>query len=147
MLRDDLVADGRRVTPHAWRRRSCLARGQVRDSVRLDRMLPGADGSSVCRNLRAFTTVPVAMLTARIEETDRLLDSIYVDHRVVGDGTVGSHIRNLCRKPADAKPGFDAIQSVCGVGYKLVLRAAGMTGATVPTVRGEKRIRPLPQRR
>jgi two-component system response regulator BaeR len=41
--------------------------------VVLDLMLPGLDGLSVCREVRAFSTVPVVMVTARVEEIDRLL--------------------------------------------------------------------------
>ena len=39
----------------------------------LDLMLPGLDGLSVCRAVRAFTEVPIVMVTARVEEIDRLL--------------------------------------------------------------------------
>jgi two-component system, OmpR family, response regulator BaeR len=41
--------------------------------VVLDLMLPGLDGLSVCRALREFSDVPVVMVTARVEEIDRLL--------------------------------------------------------------------------
>ncbi len=43
------------------------------DAILLDVMLPGRDGLSVCRDLRAFSSVPILMLTARVEEIDRLL--------------------------------------------------------------------------
>lgn len=39
----------------------------------LDLMLPGLDGLSVCRAVRAFSEVPIIMVTARVEEIDRLL--------------------------------------------------------------------------
>lgn len=42
------------------------------DLVLLDLMLPGRDGMSLCRDLRAFSDVPIVMLTARAEEADRL---------------------------------------------------------------------------
>jgi two-component system response regulator BaeR len=41
--------------------------------VVLDLMLPGLDGLSVCRAVRAFSDVPIVMVTARVEEIDRLL--------------------------------------------------------------------------
>jgi two-component system response regulator BaeR len=41
--------------------------------VLLDLMLPGRDGLSVCREIRAFSNVPIIMATARVEEIDRLL--------------------------------------------------------------------------
>jgi two-component system response regulator BaeR len=43
------------------------------DLVLLDLMLPGKDGLAVCRELRARSDVPIIMLTARVEEADRLL--------------------------------------------------------------------------
>jgi two-component system response regulator BaeR len=41
--------------------------------VVLDLMLPGLDGLSVCRAVREFSAVPIVMVTARVEEIDRLL--------------------------------------------------------------------------
>lgn len=43
------------------------------DLVVLNLMLPGRDGLDICRELRQFSQVPVVMLTARVEEIDRLL--------------------------------------------------------------------------
>ncbi|MEM9689253.1 MAG: response regulator [Pseudomonadota bacterium] len=41
--------------------------------VLLDVMLPGKDGLTVCRELRTWSNVPVIMVTARVDEIDRLL--------------------------------------------------------------------------
>ena len=43
------------------------------DLIVLDLMLPGIDGLEVCRRLRAQTQVPIIMLTARGEESDRIV--------------------------------------------------------------------------
>ncbi len=43
------------------------------DLVLLDLMLPGRDGMEICKELRTFSNVPVIMLTARVEEIDRVL--------------------------------------------------------------------------
>lgn len=43
------------------------------DLVLLDLMLPGLDGIEVCKLLRAESNVPIIMVTARVEEIDRLL--------------------------------------------------------------------------
>jgi two-component system response regulator BaeR len=43
------------------------------DLILLDLMLPGRDGLSICREIRSFSTTPIIMITARIEEIDRLL--------------------------------------------------------------------------
>ncbi len=49
----------------------------IRDSVPalivLDLMLPGTDGLTLCRAVRAFSEVPIIMVTARVEEIDRLV--------------------------------------------------------------------------
>ena len=50
-----------------------IARQEPLDLVVLDLNLPGLDGLEVCRRLRATSDVPIIMLTARIEETDRLI--------------------------------------------------------------------------
>jgi len=43
------------------------------DLVLLDLMLPGMDGIEVCKQLRAESQVPIIMVTARVDEIDRLL--------------------------------------------------------------------------
>jgi two-component system OmpR family response regulator len=43
------------------------------DMVILDLMLPGEDGLSLCRGLRSRSLIPILMLTARGEETDRIV--------------------------------------------------------------------------
>ena len=171
--------------------------------VLLDLMLPGMDGLEVCKAIRMKSEVPVIMVTALVEEIDRLLglelgaddyickpfsprevvarvkavlrradtsgqnnslsdlqidqeqriasinkrqlklspvefallghlaaqpgrvfsrdqlmSSIYSDYRIVSDRTVDTHVKNLRRKLADAKPGVEMIESVYGVGYR-----------------------------
>ncbi len=39
----------------------------------LDLMLPGKDGLTICKEIRQFSEVPIMMLTARVDEIDRLL--------------------------------------------------------------------------
>ena len=63
--RSDTLGDGLQVVP--W------VRAHGPDLVLLDLMLPGRDGLEVCRELRTFSAVPVIMVTARVEEIDRLL--------------------------------------------------------------------------
>ena len=48
-------------------------RDRAPDLVLLDVMLPGKDGMAVCREVRGFSKVPIIMVTARVEEIDRLL--------------------------------------------------------------------------
>lgn len=176
------------------------------DAILLDLMLPGKDGLTICRDVRSHSEVPIIMVTARVEEIDRLLglelgaddyvckpfsprevvarvkavlrrtrapaakpedghrglaidedkfiatldgarldltpvefrllallasqpgrvfsrdqlmNSIYVDGRIVSDRTVDSHVKNLRQKLHDASGADDMIRSIYGVGYKL----------------------------
>ena len=41
--------------------------------ILLDIMLPGKDGMQLCKELRQFTQLPIIMVTARVDEVDRLL--------------------------------------------------------------------------
>jgi two-component system, OmpR family, response regulator BaeR len=177
--------------------------------ILLDLMLPGRDGLSVCRDVRDYCEVPIIMVTARVEEIDRLLgleagaddyvckpfspkevvarvkavlrrtrmaaappsssrlvidgerfsvaldgkaieltpvefrllktlathpgrihtrsqllNGLYVDHRVVTERTVDSHVKNLRRKLSDASGDEGIIRSVYGFGYALDLDRA-----------------------
>jgi DNA-binding response OmpR family regulator len=60
-----LAADGARGLELAKRERP--------DLLLLDVMLPGIDGIEVCRRVRAESNVPIIMLTARVEEVDRVV--------------------------------------------------------------------------
>jgi two-component system response regulator BaeR len=170
--------------------------------ILLDLMLPGRDGLEICREIRAFSRVPIIITTARVEEIDRLLglelgaddyvckpysprevvarvkavlrrtlpplpatrgslrldpeglrvsaggqeleltavefallqtlcaapgrifsrnrlmERIYLDHRVVSDRTIDSHVKKLRRKLAELVPGRELVHSVYGVGYR-----------------------------
>lgn len=74
LLREYLQKNGYRVTAvgDGAGMHAALEAGRV-DIVVLDLMLPGDDGLTLCRNLRARSEVPVIMLTARGEETDRIV--------------------------------------------------------------------------
>ena len=50
-----------------------LAQEWAPDLVVLDLMLPGVDGLEVCRQLRRDSQVPIIMLTAKGDETDRIV--------------------------------------------------------------------------
>ncbi|MCY0385780.1 response regulator [Robbsia sp. Bb-Pol-6] len=171
----------------------------------LDLMLPGRNGRDICRDLRQQSDVPIVMVTAQVEEVDRLLgleigaddyvckpfsplelvarvkailrrarirahpedgplqlhegrlqatykgvaidftaiefrllvtlasmpsrvfsrnalmDRLYTDARIVEDRTVDSHVKKIRRKFEAVAPGEEIVQSVYGVGFKLVL--------------------------
>jgi len=74
LLKDYLLKAGFRV--------SCLTRGDEAIEkingiapalILLDLMLPGADGITVCREIRKTSNIPIIMVTAKTEEVDRLI--------------------------------------------------------------------------
>ncbi|HJV00089.1 MAG TPA: response regulator [Burkholderiaceae bacterium] len=74
LLADYFVAAGLRVTRVADGVAAVEAvRAHAPDLMVLDLMLPGLDGIGVCRAVRAFSALPIIMLTARVDEIDRLL--------------------------------------------------------------------------
>lgn len=64
-FRVSTAADGRAM-------QKVLSAGRI-DLILLDLMLPGEDGLSLCRKLRAESSVPIIMLTAKGEEVDRII--------------------------------------------------------------------------
>src|SRR5579864_4909119 len=60
-----VIADGREVM--------ASVRSNPPSLILLDLMLPGRGGLEICRELRTFSDIPVIILTARVDEIDRLL--------------------------------------------------------------------------
>jgi len=210
LIRDYARAGGYRVTQFDNGAHALAAlRTAPPDLLVLDLMLPGLDGLAVCRALRLFSDLPVIMVTARVEEIDRLcgldagaddyvckpfsprelmarikailrrmrlsqadhpnpavvpyrvdetarrilvqgvaidltpteyrlfstllnrpeqifsrarlLDAIAPDDLDITERAIDSHVKNLRRKITNILPDADPIQSVYGVGYRLVL--------------------------
>lgn len=63
------LSDGREVAKYFADRTA----QEYPDLVLLDLMLPGRDGLDVCRDIRKISNVPIIMITARVEEIDRLI--------------------------------------------------------------------------
>ena len=54
-----------------------LARANDYDLIILDLMMPELDGLEACMEIRSFSSVPIIMLTARSQDTDKLLGFEY----------------------------------------------------------------------
>ena len=82
------------------------------DFIILDLMLPGVDGLTICREVRQFSDVPIMMLTARVDEIDRLLGlELGADDYVCkpfSTREVVSRVKIILRRvqawPAEARP-------------------------------------------
>jgi two-component system OmpR family response regulator len=111
------------------------------DLVVLDVMMPGEDGLSVCRYLRATSNLPVILLTAAAEETDRIIGlEIGADDYVtkpVEPRELLARIKARLRKPRpDAKPQPSAFEH-CGVRIDRESRDVTFEGKTVDLTRME----------
>ncbi|MEM6485225.1 MAG: response regulator [Pseudomonadota bacterium] len=72
--RDYLMQAGFEVTiRHEGTGTAAAILNELPDLVVLDLMLPGEDGLTICRKIRAECDLPIIMVTARIDEIDRLL--------------------------------------------------------------------------
>jgi DNA-binding response OmpR family regulator len=107
------------------------------DLVILDIMLPRVDGLEVCRRLRAESTVPIIMLTARDDELDKVLGlELGADDYITKPFSIRefrSRVRALLRRAAAPRPGDQANDEVIEAGELRI----DVPRRTV-TVRGEE---------
>jgi len=118
-LRDYLDNSGYNITcvDDASAVRSHINRFDV-DLVLLDIMMPGEDGISLCRHLREVAQTPVIFLTARGEETDRVVGlEIGADDYVV--------------KPFNPRELLARIKSVLNRTYTMPPKATGASAGTI----------------
>lgn len=118
--RVDVAADGAAM-------RAALDRAQV-DLIVLDVMMPGEDGLSLCRYLSANTAVPVILLTALSEETDRVVGlEVGADDYITkpfSQRELLARIKNVLRRVVDAAAagqpdGMDGVYAFEGWTFKV----------------------------
>jgi DNA-binding response OmpR family regulator len=104
------------------------------DLVVLDLMLPRVDGLEVCRRLRATRNVPIIMLTARAEETDKLVGlGIGADDYVVkpfSPRELVARVQAVLRRTA-AAPSNDDVVRVGDLRVNARTRTVEAAGKTV----------------
>lgn len=110
--------------------------GEHVDLVVLDLMLPKLDGLEVCRRLRAHSTVPIIMLTARDDELDKVVGlELGADDYITKPFSIRefrSRVRALLRRAAigSQADGRDLI-AVNGLEIDLAKRTVAVRGAVV----------------
>ena len=106
------------------------------DLVVLDLMLPRVDGLEVCRRLRAESTVPIIMLTARDDEVDKVLGlELGADDYITKPFSIRefrSRVRALLRRPRPRRRsrGDETIEAD---GLRIDCRAARSRPAASPS--------------
>lgn len=112
ILADYLKQDGFEVTTlHEGTQAVEIIKENKPDFLILDLMLPGKDGLSICQEVRQFSDLPIMMVTAKVDEIDRLLglkmgadDYVckpFLPREVVA--RVHTILRRVQRQPSEAK--------------------------------------------
>ncbi len=109
LLRMYLEREGFGVATAADGRDALDASGRVHPSlIILDLMLPHVDGLEVCRRLRASSDVPILILTARVDELDKLVGlSLGADDYVTkpfSPREVVARVKTILRRTARERP-------------------------------------------
>ncbi|HCV28685.1 MAG TPA: DNA-binding response regulator [Dehalococcoidia bacterium] len=96
----------------------------------LDIMLPGMDGLAVCERLRAESDVPIIMLTARVDESDRLtgLDSGADDYvtKPFSPRELAARIRAVLRRTSPKQDDHNAGKTLSFGPIELDMRAGSV---------------------
>jgi two-component system OmpR family response regulator len=110
-------------------------RGGGIDLVVLDVMMPGMDGLAVLTELRRSHTVPVVMLTARGEETDRIVGlELGADDYLAkpfNPRELLARIKAVLRRAAAGAPEVDATLSAAGIRLDPARREVSVDGEPV----------------
>ena len=119
-----------------------MAREEAPDLVVLDLMLPGLDGIEICRELRGYSNVPIIMVTARVEEDDRLagLDLGADDYltKPFSPRELAARVRAVLRRTAhDAEGAASPVLERGGVALDAALRVVRVERQPVSLTRTE----------
>ncbi|HJW91972.1 MAG TPA: response regulator transcription factor [Anaerolineales bacterium] len=119
------------VTAYEGQQALAVFRHERPNLVVLDLNLPGMDGLDVCRVMRRDADVPIIMLTARIEETDRLIGlELGADDYVVkpfSPREIVARVRAVLRR-TEGVPVRPKMISAAGITVDLTTRIASISG-------------------
>ena len=119
------------VTAYEGQQALAVFRHERPNLVVLDLNLPGMDGLDVCRVMRRDADVPIIMLTARIEETDRLIGlELGADDYVVkpfSPREIVARVRAVIRR-TEGVPVRPKMISAAGITVDLTTRIASISG-------------------
>lgn len=112
-----------------------LARSGNYDLIILDIMMPELDGLEACMRIREFSTVPIIMLTARSEDTDKVIGFEYgADDYIAKPFNIlelKARIRAMLRRSALASSSTDAVLNVGNISINTEKRIASKSGDMV----------------
>ena len=119
-----------------------LAREEKPDLVVLDLMLPGLDGWEICRAIRQESAVPIIMLTAMVDEEDRLAGlELGADDYVTkpfSPRELAARVRAVLRRSApDEAASADAVLQHRDVSVDVARREASVDGTAMDLTRTE----------
>lgn len=118
-----------------------LARQRDPQVVVLDLMLPGLDGLEVARRLREFSDAYIVMLSARVEEVDRVVGlSVGADDYMTkpfSPRELVARISAMMRRPRHIGPAHDSVRRLGPLGIDLETREVRVDGQPVELTRLE----------
>lgn len=125
-----------------WADTAARALAAEADCIVLDLKLPGADGHSICRDIRAHSDVPILMLTSSESEFDEVMAmNLAADDYVVKPyrpAVLLAHLQALLRR--SATPASDMVIRHKGVELNVGSATVSFAGRTAELTRNELRI-------
>jgi two-component system response regulator ChvI len=117
ILRRQDLAKGEAAASNDEREQPLLERGRLTMDPARHKVL--WDGRDVTLTVTEFLILEaLAQRPGVVKTRNQLLDVAYQDDVYVDDRTIDSHIKRIRRKFRAADPGYDAIETLYGVGYK-----------------------------
>jgi len=94
--------------------------------ILLDIMLPGKDGISICKEIRTFSSVPIIMATAKIDEIDRLIGlELGADDYICkpfSPREVVARVKAVLRRTEGDKSNSEDLISIDKEGYRIFIQ-------------------------